>query len=99
MLTLSSIDNFAPKNLRQKRWTEMQKHLQENTLFISSQAPIRRSTPAKNLKRKNLVLKKLYTEEIIPVSAVPNEESKKELFVDNLRPNLGAKYFNLTFDH
>ena len=35
----------------------------------------------------------------MPVSAVPNEESKKELFVDNLRPNLGAKYFNLTFDH
>ena len=67
------------------------------TLFISFQDPIfkQRSTPPLSPDRKpceqRFGTKKLYTGEIMSVSAVPNAESNKDLVVDNPKPNLWAK--------
>ena len=51
--------------------------------FSSKEAP-----PTQSLVSKDLVLKKLYTREMMSVSAVPNPESNKDLVVDNPKPNL-----------
>ena len=42
----------------------------------------------KHPPQKALCAKKLYTGEIMSVSAVPNAESNKDLVVDNPKPNL-----------
>ena len=61
MLTLSFTHDFAPEKLSQKRWTERQKHSQENYpvhllpgfSFQAKKLP----PPTESLVRKNLVLK------------------------------------------
>ena len=71
MLTLPFIHNFATeKKLSRKRWTEKQKH---------SQDPIfkQRNTPHRKPFVQKFSTNKLYTEEIMSVSAVPSEESNK----------------------
>ena len=71
MLTLSFIHNFATKEkLSRKRWTEKQKHSQE---------PIfkQRNTPHRKPCVQKFSTNKFYAEEIMSVSAVHNEESKK----------------------
>ena len=71
MLTLSFIHNFATKKkLSRKRWTEKQKHSQE---LIFKQ----RNTPHRKPCVQKFGTNKLYTEEIMSVSAVPSEESNK----------------------
>ena len=69
MLTLSFTRNFAPEKLSQNRWTEKQKHSQENY-------PVHLLPDRKPCVQK-LSTKKLYTGEIMSASAVPNEESNK----------------------
>ena len=54
--------------------------------MISSQAPIcQQRSPFSKAQScvKKISTKKLYTGEIISISAVPNEETKKELVVDS----------------
>ena len=51
--------------------------------FSSKETP-----PTESLVCKDFVLKKLYTGEIMSVSALPNAESNKDLVVDNPKPNL-----------
>ena len=86
MLTLSFIHNFAPKQLSRKRWTEKQKHSQEN--YPVHLLPGSNFQAKKHPPQKALCAKKLYTGEIMSVSAVPNAESNKDLVVDNPKPNL-----------
>ena len=77
--------------LSQKQWTEKLKSIhREITLFISFQDPIfkQRSTPHRKPCVQKFSTKKLYTEEIMSVSAVPNEVTR---CVDNPKPNLWAK--------
>ena len=63
MLTLSFIHNFAPKKISEKRWTENQKHSQENHpvhLLPGSNFQAKKQhleTPTESLVCKNLVLK------------------------------------------
>ena len=87
MLTLSFIDNFAPKKLRRKRRTGKQKLSQEH--YTVHLLPGSNFQARKRLHRKPCVqkisTKKLYTEEIMSVSAVPNEVTR---CVDNPMPNL-----------
>ena len=78
MLTLSFTHNFAPEKLSQKRWTEKQKHSQENY-------PVH-LLPGSNFQAKKHPQQKALCGEIMSVSAVPNAESNKDLVVDN--PNL-----------
>ena len=89
MLTLSFTRNFAPEKLSQKRWTEKQKHSQEN--YPVHLLPGSNFQAKKHPHRKPCVqkfgTKKLYTREIMSVSAVPNAESNKDLVVDNPKPN------------
>jgi len=75
MLALSFTHNFAPQKLSQKRWTEKQEHSQEDypVHFFQEQ----RSTPHRKPCVQKFSTKKLYTGEIMSVSAVPNEESNK----------------------
>ena len=80
--------------LSQKQWTEKLKSIhREITLFISFQDPIfkQRSTPHRKPCVQKFSTKKVYTGEIMSVSAVPNAESNKDLVVDNPKPNLWAK--------
>ena len=51
--------------------------------FSSKEAPPHRKPYVQKFSTK-----KLYTEEIMSVSAVPNAESNKEFVVDNPKPNL-----------
>ena len=69
MLTLSFIHNFAPKTMDRK-----------TKAFTFKEAP-----PTESLVCKKFSTKKLYTEQIMPVSAVPNEVTR---CVDNPKPNL-----------
>ena len=60
MLTLSFTHNSAPEKLSQKRWTEKQKHSQENYpvhLLPGYNFQTKRQPPQKALCAKNLVLK------------------------------------------
>ena len=79
MLALSFTHNFAPKKLSQKRWTEKQEHSQEDYPVHFFQDPVfkQRSTPHRKPCVQKFSTKKLYTGEIMSVSAVPNEESNK----------------------
>ena len=82
------------KNLSQKQWTEKLKSIHRKiTLFISFQDTIfkQRSTPHRKPCVRKFGTKKLHTGVIMSVSAVPNEESTKDLVVDNPKPNLWAK--------
>ena len=78
MLTLIH-SYFAPEKLSQKRWTEKQKHSQENYpvhLLLGSNFQAKKHPHRKPCVQK-FSNKKLCTEEIMSVSAVPNEESNK----------------------
>ena len=68
------------KKLSRKRWTEKQKHSQE--YYPVHLLP---STPHRKLCVQKFSTKKLYTEEIMSVSAVPNKVTR---CVDNPKPNL-----------
>ena len=60
MLTLPFTHNFAAEKLSQKRWTEKQKHSQENYpvhLLPGSNFQAKKHPPQKALCAKNLVLK------------------------------------------
>ena len=96
MLTLSFIHNFAPKNLSQKQWTEKQKHSQENYPVHLLPGPIfkQRSTPHRKPCVQKFGTKKLYTGEIMSVSAVPNTEINKDLVVDNPKLIYGQNSLN-----
>ena len=85
MVTLSFIHNFAPKNGQKNK--SIQRKI---TLFISFQDPIfkQRNTPHRKPCVQRFCTKKLYTGEIMSVSALPNAESNKDLVVDNPKPNL-----------
>ena len=87
MLTLSFIHNFAPKKIKPKTMDRKAKTFTFNniTLFISFQDSKQRSTPRRKPCVQNFSTKKLYTEEIMSVSAVPNEVTR---CVDNPKPNL-----------
>ena len=77
MLTLSFTHNFAPEKLSQKRWTEKQKHSQENYpvhLLPGSSFQAKKHPHRKPCVQK-FSTKKLYTGEKMFVSTVPNEES------------------------
>ena len=79
MLTLSFTRNFAQEKLSQKRWTEKQKHSQENYpvhLLPGYNFQAKRQPHRKPCVQK-FSTKKLYTGEIMSASAVPNEESNK----------------------
>ena len=88
MLTLSFIHNFAPKKIKPKTMDRKTKAFAgilpcsspSRIQFSSKEAP-----PTESLVCKNLVLKMLYTEEIMSLSAVPNEVTR---CVDNPKPNL-----------
>ena len=72
MLTLSFIHNFAAKKISRKRWTEKQKHSQENYpvhLLPGSNFKLR-NTPHRKPCVQKFSTKKLYTEEIMSVTAV-----------------------------
>ena len=77
MFTLSFIDNFAPKKIKPKTMDRKTKAFTgklpssspSRIQFSSKEAPPTESLVCKNLK------KKMYTEEIMSVTAVPNEES------------------------
>ena len=88
MLTLSIIHNFAPKNIKPK--TRDRKTKAFTGILYSFQDPIfkQRSTPHREPCVQKFSTKKLYTEEIMSVSAVPNEVTR---CMDNPRPNLFAK--------
>ena len=77
MLTLSFIHNFAPKKISRKRQTEKQKHSQENYpvhLLPGSNFEAKKHPPRKALCTK-FSTKKLCTEEIMSVTAVPKVTS------------------------
>ena len=86
MLTLSFIHNFAPKKLAENDGQKNKSIHRKITLFISFQDPIfmQRSNPHRKPCVQKFSTKKLYTEEIMSVSAVPNEVT----CVDNPKPNL-----------
>ena len=91
MLTLSFIHNFAPKKNYAENDGQKNKSIHRNiTLFISFQDPIfkQRSTPHRKPCVQKFSTKKLYTEEIMSVSGVPNEVTH---CLDNPKPNLCAK--------
>ena len=90
MLTLHSFITLLQKNLSQKQWTEKQKHSQENypVHLLPGSIFKQRSTPHRKPCVQNFGTKKLYTREIMSISAVPNAESNKDLVVDNPKPNL-----------
>ena len=91
MLTLSFIHNFPPKKFKPKA---MDRKTKVFTGKLPSSSPSRipfsskEARPTESLVCKDLVLKKLYTGEIMSVSAVPNAESNKDLVVDNPKPDL-----------
>ena len=91
MLTLSFTRNFAPEKLSQKRWTEKQKHSQENYpahLLPGSNFQAKKHPPQKDLCAKIQHLNIVHGgNHVSAVSAVPNAESNKDLVVDNLKPN------------
>ena len=75
------------KKLSRKRWTEKQKHSQEYYsvhLLPRSNCQSKRHLPQKAFVQK-FSTKKLYTEEIMSVSAVPNQVTR---CVANPKPNL-----------
>ena len=91
MLTLLFIHNFAPKKFKPKAMDRKNKSiLRKITLFISFQDLIfgQRSIPHRKPCVQKFSTKKLYTGEIMSVSAVPNAESNNDLVVDNPKPNL-----------
>ena len=63
-----------------------EKHSQEN--YPVHLLPGSNFQAKKHPPQKALCAKKLYTGEIMSVSAVPNAESNKDLVVDNPKPNL-----------
>ena len=81
MLTLSFIHNFAPQKIKPKTTDRKTKAFTgilprsspSRIQFSSKEAP-----PTENLVCKNLVLKKLSTEEIMSVSTVPNEVTRSK---------------------
>ena len=82
MLTLSFTHNFAAEKLRQKRWTEKQKHSQESYpvhLLPGSSFQAKRLPPPPHRKPcvQMFRTKNFYTGEKMFVSAFPNEESNK----------------------
>ena len=81
MLTLSFTHNSAPEKLSQKRWTEKQKHSQENypvhLLPGSSFQAKRHSPPHRKPCVQMFKTKNVYMGETMFVSAAPNEESNK----------------------
>ena len=88
MLTLSIIHNFAPKKkLSRKGWTEKQKNSQE--YYPVHLLPGSNFQAKKHSHREPCVqkfsTKKLYTEEIMSVSVLPNEVTR---CMDNPKPNL-----------
>ena len=81
MLTLSFIHNFAPKKKVKPKTMDRKKkkHSQENYpvhLLLGSNFQAKKHLPEKALWQK-FSAKKVCTEEIMSVSAVPNEESNK----------------------
>ena len=85
-----SFITLGPKKLSRKRWTEKQKHSQEyHPVHLLSGSNFQAKKPPPPPHRKPYVqkisTKKLYTEEIMSVSAVPNEVTR---CVDNPKPNL-----------
>ena len=90
MLTLSFIQNFAPKKFRAKTMDRKTKAF-TGKLPCSSPSRIQFSSekyPHRKLCVPKFGTKKLYTGVIMSVSAVPNAESNKDLVVDNPKPNL-----------
>ena len=88
MLTLSFIDNFAPKKIKPKTKDRKTKAL-TGTYYTVHLLPGSNVQARKHLHRKPCVqktsTKKLYTEEIMSVSAVPNKVTR---CVDNPTPYL-----------
>ena len=85
MLTPSIIHNFAPKNIKPKTMDRKTKAF--TGILYSFQDPIfkQRSTPHRERCVQKFSTKKLYTEEIMSVSAVSNEVTR---CMDNPKPNL-----------
>ena len=85
MLTPSIIHNFAPKNIKPKTMDRKTKAL--TGILYSFQNPIfkQRSTPHREPCVQKFSSKKLYTEEIMSVSALPNKVTR---CMDNPKPNL-----------
>ena len=88
MLTISFIHNFAPQKIKPKTMDRKTKAFTgilpclspSRIQFSSKEAPPHRKPCVQKFSTK-----KLYTEEIMSVSAVPNEVTR---CVDNPKPNL-----------
>ena len=88
MLTLSFIHNFAPQKIKPKT---MDRKTKAFPGIFPCSSPSRnqyfqaKKHPPQKAFLTNLVLKKLYSGEIMSVTAVPNEVTH---CVDNPKPNL-----------
>ena len=85
MLTTLIIHNFAPNNIKSKTMDRKTKAFTGMLYSFQDLIFKQRSTPNREPCVQKFSTKKLYTEEIMSVSAVPNEVTR---CMNNPKPNL-----------